>query len=243
MKTKSIILATILLLAHFIKAQNAIEVGIKGGVNLAQLKTGKFITTPMKDGQPWSYDGKVLKDNIRQSYDTRQGFVFGVYSRFGRKLFLQPEVYVATKGGTIDLTKVDPSQLSPSSGTEAGTPNTPTISEAVRVSYTNIDIPVLVGYNMLRVIKVVAGPVASLNVGSNQRLAEALKYYANNDIRDSFNKAVFGYQLGAGISIGSIGIDVRHEASLSEITSIKIGDQSFAPKSKSWLVTLNYKIF
>jgi hypothetical protein len=232
----------IFIFTNGVLAQRAFEIGIKGGINLAQLKTGKFVTTPLKDGQPWSYNGQILKDNLKQSYDTRQGFVFGAYTRFGRKLFLQPELLVATKGGTIDLTKVDPAQLTPTSPTDASVTGTPTLTQAIRVSYTNIDIPVLVGYKILGFGRVVAGPVASLNMGSNQKLAEALKYYANNNISDSFNKAIFGYQLGAGVNLGNIGLDVRHEASISEITAIKIGDQSFAPKQKSWLVTLSYRI-
>jgi hypothetical protein len=242
MKIRIVIIVVVSFFAKVSYAQNAIEIGLKGGINLAQLKTGKFITTPLKDGQPWSYNGKVLSDNLKQSYDTRQGFVFGVYSRFGRKLFLQPELYVATKGGTIDLAKVDPTKLSTGSGTVAGTNNTPTLTEAIRVSYTNIDIPVLLGYNVFRFVRVMGGPVASLNVGHNQKLADALKFYANNNINDTFNKATFSYQLGAGLNLGNIGLDVRHEASLSEITAIQLGDQTFAPKAKSWIVTMNYRL-
>lgn len=231
MKTQQLLIFIFLCLAGKISAQNAFEIGIKGGVNLAQLKTGKFITTPLKDGQPWSYNGQILKDNLTQSYDTRKGAVFGVYTRFGRKFYFGPELYVATKGGTIDLTKTDPND-----------PALPKISEAIRVSYTNIDLPILVGYRFLRIFRVSGGPVASFNVGSNQNLSEALKYYANNNISDSFKKASYSYQLGAGLDVRKLGLDVRYEGSLSEVTSIKLGDSNFAPKAQGWLVTLSYRI-
>ena len=231
MKTKQLFLLIFLGVSLNISAQNIFEIGIKGGVNLAQLKTGKFITTPLKDGQPWNYDGQILKDNLTQSYDTRKGSVFGIYTRFGKKLYFGPELYVATKGGTIDLTK-----------TNVSNPTLPKITEAIRVSYTNIDLPLLVGYRMLRIFRVSGGPVASFNVGSNQNLSEALKYYANNNLSDSFKKASYSYQLGAGLDVRKLGLDVRYEGSLSEVTSIKLGDTNFAPKAQGWLVTLSYRI-
>jgi Outer membrane protein beta-barrel domain len=231
MKTKQLFLVIFLLISSKLFSQNLFEVGIKGGVNLAQLKTGKFFTTPLKDGQPWSYDGKILKDNLTQSYATRKGYVFGAYARIGRKLYFGPEVYVASKGGTIDLSKTDITD-----------PGKPKITDLVRVSYTNIDIPLLVGYRFLKVLRVNAGPVASLNVGSNQKLAEALKFYTNNNLTDTFNKATFSYQVGAGLDVRKLGLDVRYEGSITEISSIKIGTEVFAPKATGWLVTLSYKI-
>ncbi|MES2794851.1 MAG: porin family protein [Bacteroidota bacterium] len=231
MKTNSILILSLLLISTSLFSQNAFEIGLKGGLNLAQLKTGKFITTPLKDGQPWSYNGQVLKDNLTQSYDTRKGSVFGIYTRFGRKLYFGPELYVATKGGTIDLTK-----------TNTNDPSGPKIFEAIRVSYTNIDLPLLIGYRMLRILRVNAGPVASFNVGSNQKLAEALKFYSNNNISDSFKKASYSYQVGAGLDVLKFGLDVRYEGSLSEVTTIQLEGTEFAPKAKGWLVTLSYRL-
>ncbi len=231
MKSKQFLIILFLTLSGSLFSQNIFEIGIKGGLNLAQLKTGKFITTPLKDGKPWNYDGQVLKDNLTQSYETRKGSVFGVYTRFGRKFYFGPELYVATKGGTIDLTKTD-----------LNNPTAPKIAQAIRVSYTNIDLPLLVGYRFMRILRVNAGPVASFNVGSNQNLSEALKYYSNNNISDSFKKASYSYQIGAGLDIRKLGLDVRHEGSISEISSIELEGTTFAPKAKGWLVTLSYRI-
>lgn len=231
MKIKALIFCFFLIFTQKAFSQNLFEIGVKGGLNLAQLKTGQFYTTPLKDGQPWSYNGQVLKDNLQQSYDSRKGYIFGIYTRIGRKLYLQPEVYVATKGGTIDLTKTDPSD-----------PSKPKISELVRVSYTNIDIPVLIGYRFLRIFRINCGPVASLNVGSNQKLAEALKFYSTNNITDTYKNASFSYQIGGGIDVLKFGLDVRYEGSITEISSIKLGEATFAPKAKGWLVTLSHKI-
>ncbi len=230
----------IALIAFFIIQTNStaqtLQIGIKGGVTLSQLKTGEFFTTPFKDGQPWSYNGTVLKENLQNSYDTRTGYVFGAYAKIGaKKLYFNPEIYVATKGGSIDLVKIDPIGL-------ASGNTTPSIYETVKISYTNIDVPLLVGYKFLKIFNIHAGPVASLNVGSNQKLGEALKFYANNNINDTFEKATLSYQIGAGVQFLSLGLDIRHENSFKEVTSIPLGNTNFAPKAKGWLVTLSYKI-
>ncbi len=231
MKTKQIVIIIILFYTHQVFSQSFFEIGLKGGVNLSQLKTGKFFTTPLKDGQPWSYNGQTLKDNLTQSYATRKGAVFGIYTRFGKQFYFGPELYVATKGGTIDLTKTD-----------LLNPTLPKITQSIRVSYTNIDMPILVGYRFLKILRVSGGPVASFNIGSNKNLAEALKYYSQNNITDTFKSASYSYQLGAGLDLLKFGLDVRYEGSISDVTSIKLGDTTFAPKSQGYLVTLSYKI-
>jgi hypothetical protein len=232
MKAKQLIILLLLTISAESNSQNLFEIGIKGGLNLGQLKTGKFITTPLKDGKPWAIDNQILKDNLTESYETRKGSVFGVYSRIGKKLYFGPELYIATKGGVLDLAKTD-----------VNNPTAPKILQSIRVSYTNIDLPLLVGYRFLRVFRVSAGPVASFNVGSNQNLSEALKFYSNNNITDSFNKATYSYQIGAGLDFRKLGLDVRHEGSISEITTVKLEGAEFAPKAKGWLVTLSYRIF
>jgi hypothetical protein len=231
MKTKHLILFVLFAIGNVTFGQNIFEIGIKGGLNLAQLKTGPFITTPLKEGKPWSYDGKILKDNLTQSYETRTGSIFGAYARIGKKVYFAPELYVATKGGVLDLSKTDLSN-----------PNAPKILQTIRVSYTNIDMPLLIGYRFLRLFRVNAGPVASFNIGSNKNLSEALKFYSNNNISDSFKKATYSYQIGAGLDIRKLGLDVRHEGSITEVSSIKLEGTEFAPKATGWLVTLSYRI-
>jgi hypothetical protein len=244
MKTKSFLIALSLLFSTSIFAQKRIEIGAKFGVNLAQLKTGNFYTTPFEDGKDWSFNGEVLKNNLNDSYDTRQGWVLGAYARIGKKLFFQPELTIATKGGYIDLSTVDVNQLvMNNNGMVTGSVSPVLNNQTVKVSYTNIDIPLLVGYRLGRIFRVNAGPVASLNVGANETLKDALNKYTKDNINDTYNSAVFNFQLGGGVQLGGIGIDVRHERSITEVTSIPIGNQNFQPKAQSWVVTLNYRIF
>ena len=76
---------TLLLLSSFAFGQSGL--GLKGGVNLTNVYT----------------DAGSLGNNIRESLDTRTGFVFGVFGRVGKKFYLQPEVLVATRGGKVEV--------------------------------------------------------------------------------------------------------------------------------------------
>jgi hypothetical protein len=207
--------------------------GIKGGVNLSRLTMGNVFTTRYDDsGNPYlGYDGKEVKDNLKQSFDTRTGAVGGIYARFGRTLFIQPEVLVSTKGGSFEIVKTDLEQP---------------VSETINIKYSNIDVPLLIGFKG-GPLRILAGPVTSFRIGDNQRLSDAFKYYTS-DFKNSMSEATFGYQLGAGLDIGSFSLDVRREGSFTNVASFQVkgqnaGDNSVKQKISSWQVTLGLKLF
>jgi hypothetical protein len=207
--------------------------GIKGGVNLSRLTMGNVFTTRYDDsGNPYlGYDGKEVKDNLKQSFDTRTGAVGGIYARFGRTLFIQPEVLISTKGGSFEIVKTDLEQP---------------VSETINIKYSNIDVPLLIGFKG-GPLRILAGPVTSFRIGDNQRLSDAFKYYTS-DFKNSMSEATFGYQLGAGLDIGSFSLDVRREGSFTNVASFQVkgqnaGDNSVKQKISSWQVTLGLKLF
>ena len=208
--------------------------GIKGGVNLSRLTMGDVFTTRYDaNGNPYlGYDGKEVRDNLKQSFNTRTGAVGGIYARFGRTLFIQPEVLVSTKGGSFDIIQKD--QETP-------------ITKTINIKYSNIDVPLLIGLKG-GPIRLLAGPVTSFRIGDNQRLRDAFQQYTSN-LNDAFAQATFGYQLGAGLDIGSISLDVRKEGSFTNLASFQIdgkpvdGNASVKQKVTSWQVTLGIKLF
>lgn len=208
--------------------------GIKGGVNLSRLTMGDVFTTRYDaNGNPYlGYDGKEVRDNLKQSFNTRTGAVGGIYARFGRTIFIQPEVLVSTKGGSFDIIQKD--QETP-------------ITKTVNIKYSNIDVPLLIGLKG-GPIRLLAGPVTSFRIGDNQRLRDAFQQYTSN-LNDAFAQATFGYQLGAGLDIGSISLDVRKEGSFTNLASFQIdgkpvdGNASVKQKVTSWQVTLGIKLF
>ena len=208
--------------------------GIKGGVNLSRLTMGDVFTTRYDDnGNPYlGYDGKTVKDNIKQSFNTRTGAVGGIYARFGRTIFIQPEVLVSTKGGSFDIIKTDKEIP---------------VTKTINIKYSNIDVPLLIGLKG-GPIRILAGPVASFRIGDNQNLRDAFKQYTSN-LNNTLNQATFGYQIGAGLDLGSFSLDVRKEGSFTNLASFELDSQpidasaSVKQKVTSWQVTLGIKLF
>ena len=97
---------------------NFFRLGIKGGVNLAQLKT---------EGLTYRGVSYVIDENLKG----KTGYVAGVYMRLGRKFFVQPEFLVSYKNGSIDL----PKSIS-------------TSSLQLDINYSSIDLPILLGYRL-----------------------------------------------------------------------------------------------
>ncbi|PMD98290.1 hypothetical protein BWI97_06295 [Siphonobacter sp. BAB-5405] len=203
------------------------QLGIKAGTNLSQLKTGNFVANG-------SYSGSTLRENLKQSLDTRTGFVGGIYMRFGRTLYIQPEVLYTGKGGSYLVQPID------ANGQAVGSPT------QVKVKTENIDVPVLLGLKF-GPLRVNAGPVASFLIGSNESIKEAITKYTQGSVSDTFNQAAWGYQLGGGLDIGNFSLDVRYEDSLSNVRFVNIstpnGSDPFKQKSKNWQVTLGMKVF
>lgn len=90
-KNKIAFLAIILVYSTSLLAQKGavtgsfFSVNLKGGVNIAQIKT----------------DAGTLNNVINESLATQKGFAFGASARIGRKLFIQPEVLFSQKGGQV----------------------------------------------------------------------------------------------------------------------------------------------
>jgi len=94
------------------------SIGIKGGVNFAQLKT--------------DFKTQSFGDNLQQSLDTKTGYAGGVYVRIGAKFFIQPELMFSAKGGSVNILK-------------NGSPST---SQTLSIEYTNFDIPLMIGFKV-----------------------------------------------------------------------------------------------
>lgn len=224
-----------LVTSQIAQAQSKFSFGIKGGINLSKLSMGDVFTTRYDDvGNPYiGYDGKQVKDNLKSSLDTKTGYVGGIYARFGRTLFIQPEILVSTKGGAFDIIKND---------------NNIPVTQTVKIKYSNIDVPLLIGLKG-GPIRVFAGPVTSFRIGDNQRLRDALNQYTSSNFSDALADATFGYQFGAGLDIGKISLDVRKEGSFTNISSFPSTNgatenaSEIKQKMKSWQVTLGIRLF
>jgi hypothetical protein len=195
---------------------NFFRIGIKGGVNLARLETDGLVTL----------NGAVIKDQLQASLDTKQSYVGGIYARLGRKIFIEPEVLVSTKGGSIYV---------------------PGLSQTKQFTFTNIDVPVLLGLRW-KIFHVMAGPVASYTLKTDTELNDLINLVTTKytgTTAEIAAKTSFSYQVGGGIDLLGFTIDVRYEGNLSQLTNtlpIPAGI-TFSPRLNLYQVTLGYKIF
>ncbi len=204
--------------------------GIKGGVNLSQLTMGDFLTTRYDaQGNPYlNYNGQEVKDNLQESFDSKTGWSGGIYMRFGSGFYVQPELLVSTKGGSFDI--------------QQNHNETPVVRR-IDYKFSSIDVPLLFGLKG-GPFRVNAGPVASFRIGDNQNVREAIKYYTTTP--HPMSEAIFGYQVGAGLDIFGLSLDVRREGTFSNLNSFQIntGDNTTTVKQKlkSWQITLGIRL-
>lgn len=152
--------------------------------------------------------------------DAQMGYQMGVFARFGGLgFFVQPEVLFTQTSGRIKL--------------ELPAPN---LTKDYEVKFNRLDVPVLAGFRFLKVIRVMAGPIASFSIDSSLKESGTI-------VKDiDFNQATFGYQMGVGLDLGNISIDGRYEGGLSEFTE-NIGSLTADNRINQWVLSVGFKLF
>jgi hypothetical protein len=102
--------------------------------------------------------------------------------------------------------------------------------------FNRLDVPVMAGFRVLRVIRVMAGPVASFNIDSS------LKDASNTVQEIDFKKATLGYQAGLGLDLGNLSIEGKYEGGLSNFTE-SIGTYTADNRLNQWVLSVGFKLF
>ncbi|SDB94118.1 porin family protein [Williamwhitmania taraxaci] len=171
------------------------------------------------------FDTKTLNNGTNdyeiKSGDALVGMHFGFVSRVQLLgLFVQPELYFSSTGGDVKIKNI--------------TANTETIKKQ---KFSRIDIPVLVGWKF-GPARVGVGPVASIIIADKAVLKEYTGY------EEQFNKATFGYQVGVGLDLWKLGVDLRYEGSLSKLgDGVKIGGQTRSFDSRNSQVLASVSLY
>jgi hypothetical protein len=177
--------------------QNPINLGIKFGTNRSSLIT--------------SFDDIFEKSEINH-------YLAGAFLRVNLgKIYLQPEAYFNTKGGTLPSINIS------------------NYSEIF--SYQTIDIPILVGYSIINKpifnLRVHAGPVLSYITADP--LISDLKDLNNDDLKDNY----IGIQAGVGFDLWFVTIDARIENSFN----IFIKNSNYSVTNRVYLLSAGIKLF
>lgn len=151
------------------------------------------------------------------------GYHIGLFGRFGGAgFFVQPELlFTQTKGEFAFVP----------GGVSGGTP-----PENYKAEFNRLDIPVLAGFRVFKVIRLMAGPVASINI--NSKLEESIDTVGDAN----FSNATLGYQAGVGVDIGNLSIEGKYEGGLSKVTE-NVGQFQTDNRINQWILSVGFRLF
>ena len=143
--------------------------------------------------------------------DNQAGYLGGVWARFGALGFnFQPEAYVTGKNVTVD---------------------------GVKQKFTSVDVPLLFGGKIGAFgfgARFYTGPLVSFAINKDQNYGSVAGSIAHLNYKDQN----YAWNLGAGIDIRSLSVDLRYEAGLS-----KQDYGTGSTKINLFNLSLAYKIF
>lgn len=192
---KKYLLSALLIIAATIGAKAQFSLGVKGGVNYSKISTDNF------------------------SNSSVAGYQAGLFARFGGGFYIQPELYLSSKGGKFDATQ---------NGTNYNG----------KVKFTDLNVPLLLGHTFGEKnlnFRIMAGPIYSYILDKNQTFSANF----NNAYADfgHYNNSTLGYQAGAGVDIGPITADLRYEGDLTKVS------QQYGQRNNLWALSVGFKFF
>jgi len=163
-------------------------------------------------------NGSNLYDDVNASdKKSRIGITGGIFTQvpFAKgKMALRPELLFTTKGGAYDFANGNRSDF--------------------KINY--IELPVSIEYRLLGFVNLHAGGYASLLASADGNM----EGIPGTLIRANFEAFDFGWQAGAGIDFGGLGLHFRLSRGLQNVGS-KTPSELFGDlKNSTWAVTLSY---
>ncbi len=189
---------------------------------ISSLSYGQFFTLGPKIG--FSSSKLKLSDNIDaiKEKDAQLGFHAGLFTRFSLGgFYVQPEALFTSVDGQVQITE---GGSSPS-------------NQIVDLEYNKLDVPVMFGTRFLKIFRLQAGPTASLLLSAD---AKSSLSGVKEDVKSSYKDATLGYQLGFGVDISRLVIDLKWEGNLSSFgDDLSLFGQTFQTDQRNRLLTLS----
>ncbi len=150
------------------------------------------------------------------------GYHFGLFARahLGKHVYLQPEAVF--NSNSVNFTVDDLQQ---------GLMNT-----VLKEKYQNLDIPLMLGLK-LGPLRLEAGPTGHVYIASKTELDQIGGYERR------FNNFTLGYQVGGGLDIWKILVDLRYEGNFTRFGDhMRIAGEEvkFSDKLSRWLLTIGF---
>ncbi|MDN5210945.1 outer membrane beta-barrel protein [Fulvivirgaceae bacterium BMA12] len=189
---------------------------------ISSLSYGQFFTLGPKIG--FSSSKLKLSDNIDaiKEKDAQLGFHAGLFTRFSLGgFYVQPEALFTSVDGQVQINE---GGSSPS-------------NQIVDLEYNKLDVPVMFGTTFLKIFRLQAGPTASLLLSAD---AKSSLSGVKEDVKSSYKDATLGYQLGFGVDISRLVIDLKWEGNLSSFgDDLSLFGQTFQTDQRNRLLTLS----
>ncbi len=187
MKKVYLLLILGIILSTSIHAQ--IKFGAKAGVSSASINADQTIEAAADE------DYEQLK--VQGQEATVNGFQAGIFGRISiASLYVQPELLFSRSVTEVQIQEITAETVQETYNEEQ--------------KFNKLDIPLMGGFKF-GPARIQLGPVASI-VLSNKSAIEAV-----TDYEEEFNKATWGYQVGAGLDLlNALTLDIKYEGSLSK---------------------------
>ena len=210
------------LLFFSISAFSQIDFGVKAGYN-SSVGLDKLSSVT---------SGNYNVDSIRA--DVKNNFQIGAFGRlnFG-KLYFQPELLYTMGKKEYTVTLED-------------TQNGPASYDKV-VNISNIEVPLLVGYKVIDLIKMVnvrvfAGPKLTFNAGSSLKF-ENLDNITIDKLEKDVKNAQLGLEAGLGVDVLKFTLDARFNV-IKDMYQTKIQDVTVDDfQANTIVISLGWKLF
>jgi hypothetical protein len=169
------------------------------------------------------YQDFTNSNNVSIESSSDLGMHLGFYSRIQvLGFYVQPELLYTRTG----------SQITTTTGNNSNTAD---------LRFQRIDVPVLVGKKFFGVFRGNAGPVFSSLIR-----ADLTESNIKANITDAYRNNTVGFQVGVGLDIWKLVLDLKYEGSLGKFgEAITTGGQSFATDARpsQWLLSVGYRVF
>lgn len=183
-----------------------------------------FAQSPVNLGIKVGTNSSSLITNLDDFFDKSQinHYLVGAFARINlNRVYIQPEVYFNTKGGILT--------------SEYSNTVIPDFSKIF--SYQTIDIPILIGYHIVKKpifnFRANIGPV--LQYVTTKPIIEDISNFNVDELKDNY----IGIQAGIGFDLWFISIDARVENSFN----IFINNSSYSAANRVYLISAGIKLF
>jgi len=155
--------------------------------------------------------------------EANSNFLFGAFVRIGKKAYIQPEIAWVTKGGILNNDSIQGANTT--------------------IKLSQVEVPVMLGFKLINLevvnVRLMLGPSVGFITNKEVQPSDLV---TDPIPESSLQNIQWGFQLGAGVDVLFLTLDVRYEFGLNNLYIAPDGGTSYDMKNNVWRVTLGWAI-